>query len=297
MILALLLLSTVEAANVHTQAPKIGTNESVLVTVGEMPGAQRDWVAIYPAGAKSTFANIVAYKFTNGKVAGKFDLGRVPAGNYEARVYAANSWHPRDRYHFTVSGVNLQPVLSTGRVVYDTNEPVTVWFRGMQGKKRDWVAIFPIGAKSTFANIIAYKFTNGLKTGEINFGGLPDGNYEVRLFNANSWSAKASDSFRVEGNYMDPTIKTLKDTFTTRDDVVASFTKMPRVEDDLLDHNWVAIFPAGARTNFANIVKYVYLRELEGNVSLGRLPVGHYEVRSFFSNSWVVRASYPFTVE
>ena len=287
MILALLFLSTLEAATVRTQSANIDANDRVIVSVTEMPGAQRDWVAIFPAGARSTFANIVSYRYTNGAVAGDFDLGTVPVGNYEARSFDANSWHSSASYAFTVTGVAVTPTVTTTKDIFNTNEAVTVSVTNMPGENRDWVAIFPVGATNTFANIVSYRFTNGIEAGDLNLGTIPAGNYEARVFNANSWRPKASYVFTVQGPDVRPTISSTVKYQRAIDKISVDITDMPGNKYD-----WVAIFPAGAKSTFANIVKYTYTNGMaNGRLDLGHVSTGTYEIRAFYANSWKVRAT------
>ena len=291
-LLASLLLSTVEAATVSTQSANIDATERVIVSVTDMPGARYDWVAIYPEGENSTFVDIVSYKYTYGKVAGEFDLGTVPAGNYEARTFNAKTWRPTASYPFTVTGVAATPTVTTAKDVYKTGETVTVSFSNMQGENRDWVAIFPEGARNTFANIVSYKFTNGIEAGDLNLGTIPACNYEARVFNANSWRPKASYVFTVQGPDVRPTISSTVKYQRAIDKISVDITDMPGNKYD-----WVDIFPAGAKSTFANIVKYRYTNGMaNGRLDLGTVPAGKYEIRAFYANSWKVRASDTFFV-
>ncbi len=288
------LLSTVmlQATTIQTQAHNIDNNAKVIVSVTDMPRDNRDWVAIYPVGAKSTFANIVSYKYTGGVAAGDFDLGTVPTGNYEARAFAGHSWHASASYTFSVRGQAVNPTVTTSKETFNTNEAVTVSIANMPGDDHDWVAIYPVGARNTFANIVSYKYTNGAKAGNFNLGTIPSGNYEARAFYANSWRVRASHAFSVEGENITPTITTSKDTYTSTEAVTVSIANMPGD-----NHDWVAIYPVGARNTFANIVVYAYTDGIKnGNIPLGGVLAGNYEARVFYANSWRVRASHAFSV-
>jgi len=292
LLLALLFLSSLEAATIRTQGANIDANTRVVVSVAEMPAVQGDWVAIFPVGARSTFANIVAYTYTGGVAAGDFDLGLVPAGDYEARAFAAHTWHSLVSYNFSVTGHAVTPTVTTTKDIFNTNEAVTVSISNMPGANHDWVGIFPVGARNTFANIVSYVYTNGIDAGNLNLGLIPAGDYEARVFYANTWRPQASHAFTVEGPNVNPTVTTSQETYISTQTVSVALTNMPGD-----NHDWVAIFPVGARSTFANIVTYRYTNGItNGTLILGSLPAGNYEVRAFYANSWRMRATHTFTV-
>jgi len=195
---------TVEGANLDTtirlsnNATSINSDASLRVTVANMPGGNRDWVAVFPIDAPNTFANIVSYVFTRGVVNGEVNLGTIPVGNYELRAFAANSWRPLVTTRFSVIGDDITPTVNSKYPEYHAVvQDVVAVVDNMPNDDRAWVGIFPVGARNTFANIVVYNFTRGLESGEINLGGIPAGNYEMRIFNANSWVPRSTTTFRV----------------------------------------------------------------------------------------------------
>jgi len=290
--ITLLSATLAQAVSVQTQSASIDANSHVIISATDLPGNERDWVAIFPDEAANTFANIVVYRFTHGIHAGDIDMGLIPPGRYEARSFNAGSWQSTSRYHFAVVGNARVTHVTTTKDTFATNESVHATFDNMPGDNHDWLAIFPVGATSTFANIVAYHYTNAATQGDIDFGRIPAGNYEVRGFYANSWRAVSTHTFSVEGADVSPTITTSKESYSSAENVTLSITNMPGDNQD-----WVAIFPVGVASTFANIVTYRYTNGLQqGDIQMGTLPAGHYEARSFYAHSWRVRASHPFTV-
>ncbi len=289
---ALLGATLAQATTVSIQSNTIDTNEPVTITATDLPGHDRDWVAIYPAGAQKTFANIITYQFTHGKHAGDFDMGTVPAGKYEADSFDAGSWRPSSTFLFTVTGQAQKPTISMDKDQFEAAEHVTVHFDNMPGDNHDWVAIFPKGAANTFANIVSYQFTHGATSGNIDFGHIATGDYEARVFKAHSWRASSTHPFTVTGEAISPTITTDKNAYLSNEIVKVSIGNMPSN-----DRDWVAIFPKGARSTFANIVVYRYTHTLrQGDITIGTLPAGDYEARAFYANSWRAKASSSFSV-
>ncbi len=289
---ALLSATLAQAVTVKTQSPSIDANNHVIISAADLPKQDRAWVAIYPKDAKSTFANIVKYRFTHGVTSWKFDMGTIPAGEYEARAYDAGSWTPTDRFRFTVVGQAAETSVTTTKETFSTQESVHATISNLPGNYHDWVAIYPVGAQSTFANIVAYQFTHGTQNGDFDFGTIPAGEYEMRVFQANSWRAASIHTFKVEGANISPTVTTDKEQYSLDDIVVTTITNMPGN-----DRDWVGIFKKGASNTFANIVVYRFTHGLKnGYIKIGTLPRGEYEARVFYAHSWRVKDSHAFQV-
>ena len=89
------------------------------------------------------------------------------------------------------------------------------------------------------------------------------------------------------------TVQTSKDTYAPQEEVTVNLTGM-------LGHNhdWVGIYPAESTNAWENVVKWDWTGGItEGSVTLDSVPIGNYEVRAFFQNSFILEGAYPFSVE
>ena len=68
----------------------------------------------------------------------------------------------------------------------------------MTGQNQDWIGIYPQNANNDFNNVVAWKWTNDAKNGNLDFAALPVGSYEVRAFYNNSLNVEATSRFKVK---------------------------------------------------------------------------------------------------
>lgn len=91
----------------------------------------------------------------------------------------------------------------------------------------------------------------------------------------------------------DVNIQTTKDIYTPQEQVKVSLTGMLGNAQD-----WIGVYPKGSSNDWENVVKWSWTGGItEGNVSLGNIALGDYEVRVFFQNSFELEGSYPFSIE
>ena len=70
----------------------------------------------------------------------------------------------------------------------------------MSAQNEDWIAIYPEGSNNDWGNVIDWKWTEDVASGNLTFNALPAGSYEVRAFNNNSFHTEATKKFTVEGD-------------------------------------------------------------------------------------------------
>jgi len=287
----LLFASVLQAATITSQQNNYQVGQPIVLTVSGMAG-DRDWIGIYPAGASNDWGNVVAWKWTGDVQNGKFTFNSAHTGNYEARAFFHNSYHTEATASFSVSSNQQNAGVVTSKSQYSINESVKVTVSNLPGNNNDWVAIYPANASNAWGNVVAWKFTHGVKNGVINLGKAPAGSYQVRVFFNNTFTLRASHNFTVVGAVNNTTITTSKQTYKTHEQVVATVGNMKGNNND-----WVAIYPAGASNAWGNVVAWKYTNGIKnGNFGFGTLPVGNYEVRAFFNNSYNLEASSAFKV-
>jgi len=98
--------------SINTSKSTYDAGEQISVTVSGMQGDNEDWVGIYPVGSSNEWINVVSWAWTNGITEGTVSLTGVPAGDYEARAFFANSFNTAAMSAFNVVGIqNQDPIL------------------------------------------------------------------------------------------------------------------------------------------------------------------------------------------
>jgi hypothetical protein len=188
--------------------------------------------------------------------------------------------------------------IQTDKVLYDHGKgdsTIHVTFGGMEGASKDWIGIYPKGATYEFNNVVAWKWTGGVKNGSLNFDLLKAGEYDVRAFFNNSLTKKAQSTFSIIGKppvIPDVILTTNKTNYLNTDTITATFKNMQGNSSD-----WIGIYPRGASYEFENVVAFKQTGgDINGTVTLKNIPSGEYDVRAFFNNTLKKEASIPITV-
>jgi hypothetical protein len=188
--------------------------------------------------------------------------------------------------------------IQTDKALYDhsnADSSIQVTFDKMEGTEKDWIGIYPSGASYEFENVIAWKWTNGLTNGQLNFNILDAGTYDVRAFFNNSLTKQAEYTFSVIGQapiVPDVQLTTDKVSYLNTDNITIIFQYMQGNQTD-----WIGIYPKGASYEFENVVAFKQTNaEINGSVTFTNLPVGEYDVRAFFNNTLSKEASIPITI-
>ena len=189
----------------------------------------------------------------------------------------------------TLSAVTVE----SDKALYDHGNGDTtihVNFTEMQGTATDWIGIYPAGASYEFENVLAWKWTEGVINGSLDFNLLVEGEYDVRAFFNNSLTKQAESTFSIIGVpplIPDVNLTTNKATYLNTETIIVNFTYMQGNATD-----WIGVYPAGAGYEFENVIAYKQTGgDINGSVSFTNIPVGDYDVRAFFNNSLKTEAS------
>jgi len=265
------------------------TEENLNVNVTNMFGDEKDWIAIYPKGSSNDWENVIHWSWTGGFINGSMTFDTLPVGEYEVRVFFKNSYNLEVKDAFIVLGSEVS--MSTDKHQYTVDEGISVNFEHMSGDSQDWIAIYPKGSSNDWGNVIDWEYTEGLTNGQITFDGLALGQYEIRAFFRNSYNIEANSSFTVADGLA---IETDKNEYNVSENITVNFQSM----QGEINQDWVAIYPKDSDIDGSNILLWAYTDgSVNGSVTLGKLPVGEYEVRAFFNNSYNLEATYAFKVK
>jgi len=263
-------------------------NKNINVEIHNQATDNENWIGIYPRGSSNAWGNVITWQWTKGK--NSVNMGGLPDGSYEARLFYNNSFHLEATTHIEVDA-NASRV-KTSKAVYGVNENIIVDTRKFPTELQAWVGIYPAGSNNDWGNVVDWNWAQDKK---IIMDALPKGKYEVRLFFHNSFKLEASYSFEVGDNI--PQIHTISAQYKVNDKVSVSITGALSGNKD-----WVGIFPKNKDNSWGNVLGWNWVEN--GVNILGKnaesLPIGEYEVRLFFNNEYgpyaVARASYGFKV-
>jgi len=309
--ISMFLFSMLHATTIQTSKDIYAPQEDITISFQGMLGNSKDWIGIYPSGSTNDWANVLRWNWTDGTTDGNLTLDRLPDGTYEARAFFQDTFELEASYGFVVDGVALEANVSTSKILYHSDENVTVHFSNMLGNTKDWVGIYPEGNSSEWTNVVAWYYTNGLLDGNLTFSGLADGNYSARVFFNDSLTLEANTSFviqPIESNITEVNLTLNKSTYAQNELIFIQYDKMQGNQTD-----WIGIYPAGAGFEFENVIDWKSTKgNISGELSLGGfpqdtqligftpmpgLPAGDYEVRAFFNNTLNVEKTIPFTVQ
>ena len=297
--IACLLLNMLNAnssnpVSVQTNKGVYSPEEEIVVSFSNMLGDSHDWIALYKADTSTQWVNVLQWEWTDGVIDGNFTFDGLAEGVYEARAFFEDSYTVEGRSIFTVHEPIPEVNLSSNKAIYLNNEEVIINFQNMSGDSEDWIALYPKESSTAWENVMDWKFTEGDKNGSFSFEGLEVGLYEARAFFENSFISEQNISFSVIDEIPIPTmiLTTDKVNYFPSENISVSFENMLGDEED-----WIAIYPKGASTVWENVIEWKFTEGLtEGNITFENLPIGEYEVRAFFENSFDVENSQEFEV-
>ena len=290
LLLSLISIGILNAANVDVNKNIFKTNEGIIVTFSDMEAQHEDWIAIYPAKSNTDWYNVIKWKWTEDVEEGTLNFGLLPQGDYEVRAFYNNSYRMEASKKFTVE--QEDPTVTTNKTSYLDDEEIIVTFTNMATKNQDWIGIYPKDSSNQWGNQVAWHWTDDKEDGQINFNALPAGKYEVRAFYNNSFKVEATEEFTVTHLILNPTITTNKTTYFNNEQITVNFANMAAKNQD-----WIGIYPKNSSSKWGNQVAWHWTNDTtNGQVTFDALPIGEYEARAFYNNSGHMETKKAFTV-
>jgi len=180
---------------------------------------------------------------------------------------------------------------STTKTTYSSTEKITINYNNVPIANNNWVAIYNKQDSNVWANVIAWRWVK--KANDTNFiitQGLPQGDYETRLFLNNSYTVEARSSFTVQ-NILN--FSTTKTNYLPTEKIAINYSNVPKNKK-----NWVAIYNKLDSNVWANVIAWKWVKQsndINFIITQG-LPAGDYEARLFLKNSYNLEAKSAFTV-
>lgn len=84
-----------------------------------------------------------------------------------------------------------------------------------------------------------------------------------------------------------------KESYLPTENIEVNFKEMLGHNDD-----WIGIYPVGSSTEWKNVLRWNWTNDVsEGKLKFEKLPIGEYEIRAFYNNSYKVEATKSFKVQ
>ncbi len=199
---------------------------------------------------------------------------------------------------FLISSLHLdgQARVWTDRTSYVNGETVIIHFTGMSGAKSDWIAVTK-SSKPT-STYDTYKYTSGVRNGQISFEGLKPGRYEARAYFKNTYNLEARSSFEIGSAERRQTLPGNANTriwldqsnFRSGQAVTVYFSGMSGATSD-----WISIAKAGSAESSYHTYQYTGGKR-QGSLVFQNLKDGNYEARAYFNNNYTLVTKTNFTI-
>jgi hypothetical protein len=184
--------------------------------------------------------------------------------------------------------------IQTDKGTYGTEDKIVVTVSNMLGDAHDWVAIYKADSSTAWENVLRWDWTDGITDGNFTFDELPEGEYEAKAFFEDSYIVEARATFKVEDVPVEPTVAlTLsKSKYLPNESISVAFEHMLGDSED-----WIAIYPKDSTTAWKNVIEWDFTKgSKSGAMTFETLPIGEYEIRAFFQNSFKLEQSKAFEV-
>jgi len=283
-------LTLLNAMNINSIKHVYNVKEEINIRVTELKITPKGWLALFKKGSSNEWGEVLRWKWTENTITGNFIFEGLETGEYEARVFYNNSYTVEATAPFTVSNTPKAEI-KTKQKIYKINESIWVQANNMFGDAKDWVAIYPKGSSNDWNNVLQWKYLKGKKDIELKFDPLPAGEYDARAFFKNSYKLEANYPFRVENNQISLPMTSV---YTTAESIhIKNFKGFQKNRKD-----WVAFYKKGTDNSWENVLAWKWIDDAIHGYTLifGTLPVGEYEARGFFNNSYKTEVITPFKV-
>ncbi len=208
------------------------------------------------------------------------------------------------------------PRIEMSKANYAANEAIFVRYYDLPGNATDWIGIFSPGAANTAD--LQYLYSNGAKSGTMQFAGRAAGNYEARLFFNDSYTLQKKTSFTVASAPIDncpndpnktapgvcgcgvpegsctqgPSVTTSKSTYAVNESISVNFAGLSGTSSD-----WIGLYKVGAANTSYLVYQYTGAGKLKGTLTFAGRSAGTYEARLFLNDSYTLKSKVTLTVK
>ena len=294
----------------------ITTNDNLVVEFKGMKGQHKDWIAVYKGGSSNAWENVVKWKYTDDKLNGEINFGKLPVGMYDVRAFYNNSFKEEEAYNHLVVGQkgdlgfkNLYASYTKhNRSLTISVGPVNI-FGSIHPNPTDWIGVYKKGSSNAWGNVIKWLWAKDLKNPEMGEWSysfrnthLNAGEYEVRYFLNNTFKTHLSKTFTVHPKVSKFNLGkiTIFDNYTGLISVDLHPKKVGNINPNPKD--WVAIYKKGSSNAWQNVVKWAWVKDFNMTPDEGEGSRRYffrikpdknvaYELRYFLNNSFTTYKS------
>ena len=187
-------------------------DEKITVLFDRSSGTKKDWIGLYQLGAEAPEVPVISWWYCDETKEGNetikkgqvvFVDGLPVPGDYEARLYSNDGYELLYSVEFSVSE---KPTISPSKDSFSFEEKITLNFTNPNPTALDWIGIYNAGEEAPAIPSIMWLYTDGTKTGNqsiedgqlsFDIAVLPEGEYEMRLFENDGYQLLASSLFTV----------------------------------------------------------------------------------------------------
>jgi hypothetical protein len=258
----------------------------VTITSTEQPRNDKDWMGIYAVDDNTDWKNVIDWSWAKDESDSLYEFLDLDDGNYEARFFFNNTYKTEASVPFIVGDVVS---IDIQKEIYQVNEEIVVKVAKISGN-RDWVGIYPKGSNNSWSNVVKWEWAKN--NGNVNIDGVEAGEYEARLFFQNSYKVESKIRFKVN-DVIQATLSTSKNNYIEDEMVTVNVSNLSGNKD------WVGIYPKNTNNSWRNVIAWNWVTG-NGSFDLSSvrkdMPIGEYEVRLFFNNSYNLESKTEFTV-
>ncbi|MCH9813438.1 MAG: hypothetical protein K0U47_05780 [Epsilonproteobacteria bacterium] len=179
--------------------------------------------------------------------------------------------------------------IKSERNIYNTNSTISINLFNIPHYDNDqddqhWIGIYEKGVSNDWGNVQAWSWIDsGVRHDTVTFSGLPDGEYEARLFYHNSYVVVDTAPFSIKDNsdvnlYTNPFDIVENENFTCEINNIPNFIE-----------NWIGIYKKGDSNDWGNVVAWSWIDSTPyDSIIFDDISAGEYEARVFFNNSFDV---------
>lgn len=200
LLLLLFFATSLFSSQISTSEPTYRVGDPIIINLEHGPVNPQDWLAIYTNNSSTAWENVIKYQWvTDDNV---YTFNNLAPGTYRARFFLNNSFITEAATTFKI--VDL-PSIQTSKNTYEKNEKIVVNLSEILPTNGDWVGIYPKEASTAWENVVSWSYTNGttsmnslgISSGSLSLDGVPEGEYEARIFFNNSYDIEAKVDFNV----------------------------------------------------------------------------------------------------
>ena len=292
----LLFIGLVYGTTVTTNKEIYNSTETIKVSLEDMSEYTDDWVAIYKLNDSTDWSNVLQWKWVP-DINTTLTFNTLPVGEYIVRAFFNNKYQVMAEDSFVVEESNNKIGLGLFKKFYYPRERPRVRFFGVKQGEGNWIAIYPKDSSTDWSNVLGWRWLGGLTSTNnlyLNHEKLEDGEYEVRLFYNNEFEVKAKENFFVKKYApQNVSIEANQREYTLEENITVHYYFASDNPED-----WIGIYPLGSSNEWKNVKLWKRTDgvRLNQNLLMGKLPLGKYEVRTFFNNSFDVEEKNYFNV-